>query len=138
MRAACVWAWVAFSPVLGSAWGQSVPSTGSSTTVSEPSRPPTVSVKEGKDHLVKRVDARTSPIALAAHVSGTVVIGAEIDATGRVTQVVALSGPELLRASAVDAVKQYEFRPFLIDGVPAVVRTAIQVRFDPGHTKSSN
>ena len=101
------------------------------------SRPPTVSVKEGVDHLVKKVNVRTPAIALAAHVSGAVVIGAEIDVTGKVTQVVSISGPEMLRSAAVEAVKQYTYRPFVLDGIPAVVRTAVQVRFNPGAVGSS-
>ena len=99
------------------------------------SRPPTVSVKESKEHLVTRVDATYPPIAMAAHVSGVAVIGAEIDAAGNVTTVVPLSGPAMLRAAAADAVKQNKYRPFLVNGAPVVVRTAVQVTFVPGHTK---
>ena len=101
------------------------------------SRPPTVSAKEGKEHLIKPVYAPYPPIARAAHVSGTVVVGAEIDTNGDVTQVVVLGGPHMLESAAVDAVKQYKYRPFLINGTPAVVRTAVQVTFSPGHMRSN-
>ena len=100
-------------------------------------QPPTVSVKESTEHLLKKIDARTSPIAMVAHVSGVVVVGAEIDESGVVTQVVALSGPELLRASALDAVRHYTYRSFVINGKVTAVRTAVQVRFMPGAAKSS-
>lgn len=120
------------------AHGQQAPeSTGASTTAQVPSpRPPTVSVKTSKDHLLKQVDAPYPPIAAAAHVVGTVVVGAEIDAIGNVREVVVLSGPEMLRAAAVDAVKQYKYRPFEVDGKPAAVRTAVQVEFRSGRAKS--
>ena len=101
------------------------------------SRPPTVSVKEGVERLVKQVKVRPPAIAMAAHVSGTVVVGAEIDATGKVTQVLVLSGPEMLRTAALEAVRQYSYRPFVIDGTPAAVRTAVQVQFNPGAVSSS-
>src|SRR5690242_1084075 len=84
-------------------------------------RPPTVSMKEGKAHLVKHVAAVYPAIANAAHVAGDVVLGVEIDAEGNVTQVVALSGPEMLRGVAADAATQYKYRPFMVDGAPAVV-----------------
>ncbi|MBS1816249.1 MAG: energy transducer TonB [Acidobacteria bacterium] len=99
-------------------------------------RPPTVSMKEGKAHLVKHVAAVYPAIANLAHVAGDVVLGVQIDAEGNVTQVVVLSGPEMLRAAAVDAVKQYKYRPFMVDGAPAVVRTAVQVKFALMHPKS--
>lgn len=94
-------------------------------------QPPTVSLKESKEHVIKRVNARNSPIAMAAHVAGTVTIGVEISGDGKVTQAVVLGGPEMLRASALDAAKQFEFRPFLMDGVARTVRTAIQFRYAP-------
>ncbi|MEO6804195.1 MAG: energy transducer TonB [Granulicella sp.] len=100
------------------------------------SRPPTVSVRESKEHLITRVDASYPPIAAAAHVSGVAVFGAEIDAAGNVTTVVALSGPEMLRAAAAEAVKHYKYRPFLVNGVPTIVRTAVQVKFVLGRPKS--
>ncbi|MEG9436742.1 energy transducer TonB [Edaphobacter sp. HDX4] len=109
----------------------------SQSTSSSVSKPPTVSVKEGKGHLLNRVDVPYPPIARAAHVAGTVVVGAEINENGDVTEVVALGGPEMLRSAALDAVKQYKYRPFLIHGTPATVRTAVQVTFYPEHMKSN-
>lgn len=103
----------------------------------EANRPPSVSAKDGKDHLVKQVDVSYPPIAAAAHVSGVIAGGAEIDLNGNLTQVVTLSGPELLRSAALESVQQYKYRPFVIDGVPTVVRTAVQVFFYPGHAKSN-
>ena len=100
-------------------------------------RPTTVSVKEAEEHLVTKINVSYPPIAAAAHVSGTVVVGAEINAAGNVTQTVILSGPEMLRAAALEGVKQYKYRSFTIDGSAATVRTAVQVRFLPFHSRSS-
>jgi len=100
-------------------------------------RPPTVNDKLAKEHLIKRVDAPYPPMATAAHVSGVIVLAVEIDANGAVTVLAVLSGPEMLRSAAVNAVKQYSYKPFLIDGVPSTVRTAVQVKFESFHSKSS-
>lgn len=75
------------------------------------------------------VKAPQPPIATAAHVTGEVVVGAEINTSGDVTQVVVLSGPEMLRYAAVEAVKQYKYRPFVVNGETTTVRTAVQVIF---------
>lgn len=83
-----------------------------------------------------RVPAVYPAIASAAHVDGVVVLGAEVNTAGNVTTVVILGGPEMLRASAVEAVKKYKYRPFLVNDMPAVVRTAVQVKFLYGHSKS--
>lgn len=115
----------------------SSPAPAQAETAPPTNRPPTVSVKEAHDHLIHRVDVPFPAMATAAHVFGTVVVGAEIDAEGEVTQVVALGGPEMLRAAALEGVRQYTYRPFLINGVPSVVRTAVQVLFQPYHTKSN-
>jgi TonB family protein len=98
--------------------------------------PPTMTMKESKEHLIKEISVPTPPIALAAHMTGVVFVGAEVDPDGNVTTVVAISGPEMLKATAMDAVRQYKYRPFLIDGVPSTVRIGVQVTFYPGHTKS--
>jgi len=96
-----------------------------------------VNDKLAKEHLIKRVDAPYPPMATAAHVSGVIVLAVEIDANGAVTVLAVLSGPEMLRSAAVNAVKQYSYKPFLIDGVPSTVRTAVQVKFESFHSKSS-
>jgi TonB family protein len=110
--------------------GQNAPSPAAVT-------PTSVDDKLAKEHLIKRVDAPYPPMATAAHVSGVVVLRVEIDTTGAVTKLVVISGPEMLRSAAVNAVKQYSYKPFLIEGVPSTVRTAVQVKFEPFHSKSS-
>jgi protein TonB len=92
-------------------------------------RPPTVSVKEAKEHFLTHPHATYSPIAKAAHVTGVVTLGVEIGLDGHVTQVVVLSGPEMLRAASADAVRKWVFKPFLQNGAPIVVLTAVQFSF---------
>ena len=69
------------------------------------------------------------PLAKAAHVSGTVVIQATISKNGGVGNLRVVSGPAMLRQSALDAVKNWRFRPYLLDGEPVQVDTAVNVTF---------
>lgn len=69
------------------------------------------------------------PIAKAAHVVGTVVLQIEIDPAGSVGKVKIISGPEMLRQAAIDAVKQWRYRPFVVDGSPAAVSAAVIMPF---------
>ena len=76
---------------------------------------------------------RTSPvypeIAKAAHVSGTVVLGANITKSGSLTNLHVLSGPQMLREAALDAVKTWRYRPYLLNNQPVEVETTIRVVF---------
>jgi protein TonB len=58
-----------------------------------------------------------------------VVLHTIIDTTGKVTNLKVLSGHPLLAVSALDAVKQWKYRPFLLDGKAVPVNTTITVRF---------
>jgi TonB family protein len=69
------------------------------------------------------------PIARAAHVEGTVVLRALISKSGDVEDVQVISGPPMLTAAAMDAVKQWKYRPYLLNGMPEVVQTTINVNF---------
>lgn len=62
---------------------------------------------------------------------GTVDVQARIDTGGHVKDAKAVSGPLILHQSAVDAVQQWLYRPFLLNGEPVNVLTTIHVDFDP-------
>jgi protein TonB len=72
------------------------------------------------------------PIARAAHVSGAVVLHAIISKTGTVQNLQVISGPEMLRASALDAVRNWRYKPYLLNGDPTEVETTITVNFNFG------
>ena len=67
--------------------------------------------------------------AKAAGVSGTVVIQAKIGKDGRVYDVHAISGPPSLRQAAVDGVKNWAYKPYLLNGEAVEVDTTINVVF---------
>ena len=79
---------------------------------------------------------KTSPvypqIAREARVSGTVVIQATISKKGVIENLRAVSGPTMLRQSALDAVKTWRYKPYLLDGDPVDVETTVSVTFSLG------
>jgi len=79
---------------------------------------------------------KTAPVypqmAREARVSGTVVIQATITKAGTVENLRAVSGPTMLRQSALDAVKTWRYKPYLLDGEPVDVETTVSVTFSMG------
>lgn len=95
---------------------------------------PTVQMKLLLEHATVQVLPIYPAIANAAHVTGMVVVGVEVDATGKETQAVVLSGPEMLRSAALDAARQWQFRPIEVNGAANRVRSAIEFKFSVGNT----
>jgi protein TonB len=69
------------------------------------------------------------PEALAARVQGVVIIEATIDTSGLVSDARVLRSIPLLDQPAIDAVKQWEFTPTLLDGRPVPVIMTVTVNF---------
>jgi periplasmic protein TonB len=72
------------------------------------------------------------PIAKTAHISGTVVLHAIIGKDGAVQNLEYVSGPPLLMKSAMDAVRQWRYKPTMLNGDPVEVDTTISVVFSLG------
>jgi len=72
------------------------------------------------------------PIAKAAHVSGAVVLHAIISKQGTIQSLTVVSGPEMLRNSATEAVQNWRYRPYILNGEPTEVDTTITVNFNFG------
>jgi periplasmic protein TonB len=68
-------------------------------------------------------------IAKAAGAQGTVVLQATISKTGTIEDLRVVSGPAMLRQAALDAVRQWRYRPYLLDGLPVKLETTINVVF---------
>lgn len=85
-----------------------------------------------QQHIMRRVAPVFPPIAKAARIVGTVVFDVQIDRAGKVTSTKIVSGPAMLRQAAVDAVKQWTFRPFEKDGNPADAAGRIAITFTLG------
>jgi TonB family protein len=67
--------------------------------------------------------------AKAENVQGTVALHALISKLGTIEALQVISGPPMLRAAALDAVKKWKYRPHLVNGEPVEVETTISVNF---------
>jgi protein TonB len=68
-------------------------------------------------------------IAKSAHVSGTVVLSASITRSGDLINIRVVSGPAMLRNAAMEAVKSWRYRPYLLNNQPVEVETTIRLVF---------
>jgi protein TonB len=83
-------------------------------------------------NLVRMVQPVYPAIAKAARIQGTVILHAVIAKNGSIEELQYMSGPPLLVQSAMDAVRQWRYRPTLLNGEPVEVETTIQVIFSLG------
>jgi TonB family protein len=67
--------------------------------------------------------------AKAAGITGTVVVEVKINKEGSVTDAKAVSGPKELQQAAMDAVRTWTYKPYLLDGEAIEVRTTVSVVF---------
>jgi protein TonB len=79
--------------------------------------------------LVKSVPPQFPDVARQRHVEGDVVVRADVDASGNVAAVTALSGPELLRSAALASVHQSKYAPALLNGQPVPMQVQVTVKF---------
>jgi periplasmic protein TonB len=83
-------------------------------------------------NLIRQVQPVYPPIAKTAHISGTVVLHAIISKDGTIEQLEYISGPPLLMKNAMDAVRQWRYRPTMLNGEPVEVDTTVSVVFTLG------
>jgi protein TonB len=98
-----------------------------------PPPPPTKPVRVGGNikppNKVRNVAPVYPPIAQQARVQGVVIIEATIGPNGRVTDARVLRSIPLLDQAALDAVRQWEYTPTLLNGVPVPVIMTVTVNF---------
>jgi protein TonB len=82
--------------------------------------------------LVHKVEICYPPIGMAARVTGTVVMAIEIDRNGDVLHPKVVTGPRMLQKAAVEAVRKYKYKPYLLNGKAVDVETTVSVAFDLG------
>ncbi len=93
-----------------------------------PTRPLRVS-QIAEANIVQRVQPQYPQIARMAGLQGAVRLRAIISKTGTIENLTVMGGPPMLIAAAVDAVKQWRYRPYLLNGEPIEVETEITVNF---------
>jgi len=69
-------------------------------------------------------------MARIAHIQGEVVLSAVIDKQGNVTKLRPVSGHPILIQAALDAVRQWAYEPYLLNGEPVEVESMVTVRFE--------
>ncbi len=79
--------------------------------------------------LIKSVDPVYPEVARQARVEGNVILEARTDVYGRVQSVKVLRSIPLLDQAAIDALRQYEYEPAVVDGEPQPVTFTITMRF---------
>jgi protein TonB len=98
-----------------------------------PPPPPTAPVRVGGNirppTKTRHVNPQYPPIAQSARVQGIVIIEATIGPNGRVQEAKVLRSIPLLDQAALDAVRQWEFTPTLLNGVPVPVIMTVTVQF---------
>lgn len=92
---------------------------------------PKMKILPGKaeQNLLHKVEPVYPQMARIAHVQGDVILQAVINQKGKVANLKALSGHPILIQAALDAVRQWEYKPFLLNGAPVEVETKILIRF---------
>ena len=96
------------------------------TTLSRRLKISSVLLDQNKIHDEK---PRYPGAAKMGHIQGDVVIRVTINKLGRVETLNAVSGHPLLREEALEAVKEWRYRPFQVNGEPVEVDSLVTVQF---------
>jgi len=93
--------------------------------------PQRVRVSQGVSQglLIKKVTPNYPPLARQARIQGTVVLQAEISKEGTIQNLQLISGHAMLAPAAIEAVKQWRYKPYLLNGEPVAVETQVVVNF---------
>jgi protein TonB len=79
--------------------------------------------------LTRRVQPVYPPQAMQMHIQGAVQVLATISKEGRITTVKILNGDPILSRAAADAVSQWRYKPYFLNGEPVEIQTQIVVNF---------
>ena len=79
--------------------------------------------------ILRRVEPAYPPLARTARIQGNVVLRAMISRSGEIENLQVISGHPMLVQAAIEAVRQWKFRPYLLNGSAVEVETQITVRF---------
>jgi len=105
----------------------------SSTPVAVPkvATPQRVRVSQGVSAglLVRKVQPNYPPLARQARIQGSVLLQEEISKDGSIENLRLISGHPMLAPAAIEAVKQWKYKPYFLNGEPVEVETQITVNF---------
>ena len=119
--------------VPGGSMGGVIGSVLSSTPVAVPkiATPQRVRVSSGVQQglRVRNVNPTYPPLARQARIQGVVILQALISKNGDIENLQLISGHPMLAPAAIEAVKQWKYKPYLLNGEPVEVETQVQVNF---------
>jgi protein TonB len=115
--------------VLGGVLGSIVSS--APTAAPKIATPKRVTVSQGvtSGMLIRKVQPAYPPLAKQARIQGSVVLQAVIGKDGSIQNLKAVSGHPMLIPSALDAVRQWRYKPYFLNGEPVEVDTQVTVNF---------
>ncbi len=94
---------------------------------------PAVSQGVSQGLVVKRVQPTYPANARQARIEGAVQLMATISRNGDISAVKVVSGEPQLAHAAVDAVKQWKYKPYLLNGSPVEIQTQVTINFKLPH-----
>lgn len=103
------------------------------TVVSTPAKKLSISSGVMSGNLLEKTVPEYPAIARVAGIQGTVVLQATIARTGAIQNLRVISGPAMLQQAAMDAVRSWRYRPYLLNGEPVEVETTVKVVFNLGN-----
>jgi protein TonB len=117
--------------VIGGVIGGIISSTSSPVHVPKLMAPQRVRVSQGVTNgwLIHKVEPLYPLLAKTARVQGTVVLKAIIDKEGVIQDLQLVSGHPMLVPAAIAAVRDWRYRPYLLNGQPVEVETTVIVNF---------
>ena len=110
-------------------WSQSEPravqpsDSAQQTNIPSASTPLHVSEKNMRHFVLKKVHPVYSQFMLQTRIQGTVVLRVVVDKSGVPSKVSVISGHPVLTPAAIDAAKQWRYKPYLVNGNPVEVET---------------
>ncbi len=104
------------------------------TAVPKAATPQRVRVSQGVSQglLIHKVTPQYPPLAQQARIQGTVVLQALIGKDGTIQNLHVISGHPMLTNAALAAVKEWQYKPYYLNGEPVEVETTINVNFTLG------
>lgn len=89
-----------------------------------------LSSKVAEKMLIHKEEAACQKDSIGTRVVGTVVLEITITKAGKVIGAHVVSGPKILQRPALEAVRRYRYKPYLLNGKPIEVETTVSIRMD--------
>lgn len=81
------------------------------------------------NRLLRRVEPAYPPESQVEHIAGVAVVRVVIDKSGGVLQAEYVSGPAVLAPAVIEAVRQWKYQPYLLNGEAVEVESKVEISF---------